>query len=252
MRTVSTARIMPDPDPDYPLCWLPIASHLGIAEFREDNAEENLRRVKRFVEVFSGDHALLCLKDGAAMTPDDITRELIAQHLGQQPGLGSHSAESFDDHMLDVVASITGVPRHSFVHLHRATVLMDRPCDIYQEVRDKDGEELRRVEVYADGRHLWVAGNWEGTGETEKEDTHFPGLAVLNDRRNGLHAELVDGERFEKLWVEATSERCGWIGEADYDADQHYERCSADREENSAFCGGHSEQVQMMFPRMFA
>lgn len=248
-------KIFADVAPWLPLTHVAIATHLGIYHYTEANADENLRRAKRFFEVYYDNGKVLLEKKGpdgemVPFTPEDVTSELIRAHLGQTVALGTHTAESFDDHMLDVVASLTGKPRMSWYHLRRQTPRVNFPTDIYQEVNDKDGSERRRVEVYLDGRHLWVEDNYEGTGEVEKDDTAFPGLDVVN-ARPGWSAGPLDEAEFETLWSVATEDTCRWLEQGDMAKDDYGQTCSLERAEGQPFCTGHLDLASVVFPRLF-
>ncbi|MFH9731795.1 DUF6881 domain-containing protein [Streptomyces sp. NPDC017260] len=244
MDETGKCKLFPDTDPRYPLCHIQVAMHLGIPVFRSDEAAENLRRTKALIATYRELGITLLTKgeEKEPFTEDDVTPELIAEHEGQQSNFGKHTPASFDDHLLDIVASQTGKPRVTRIHIRKETPRIGYPIDVYQEIDDKTGAERRRVEVYLDGRHLWVTANYEGTGETEKDDTRYPGLGILNDRP-GQRAWTISEPLFEEMWERATDESCGWATGADV--------CPNDHTEGSPFCPVHAELARRMFPRLF-
>lgn len=243
-----TIDITPKFDRERPFTFLGFAVHLGIPVWREEDVEENLRRVRRLLQVYiDHDKPLLMLESGEPFTPEQVTPELIAQHTGAVVNCGTHTPASFDDHMLDVIASITGIPRLSYYRIRKHNPMLGRPCDIYQEVCDKTDEERRRVEVYLDGGMLWVEDNYEGTGETGSDWGHFPGLYILNERP-GQTATQIDADTFEVLWEKATRAKCLWTI---FTGPDTVKDCPAHRLEGMAFCAEHTRQARAMFPRLF-
>ncbi|MGW1180225.1 hypothetical protein [Streptomyces drozdowiczii] len=103
--------IGPKPDANeriYPLTFGPIAIHLGIDHYREDNVEECLRRAKAFFQVFDdAGKPLLRKADETSFTADDIDEKFIRHHLGQHPGFGRTTDEDFDEHVARLRATYT-------------------------------------------------------------------------------------------------------------------------------------------------
>ncbi|MEW1922192.1 hypothetical protein [Streptomyces sp. NPDC088360] len=92
----------------YPLTFGPIAIHLGIDHYREDNAEECLRRAKAFFRVFDDiGEPLMHKKDGTPFTAEDIDEAFIRHHLHRRLGFGSTSNEEFDEHVAKIRARHT-------------------------------------------------------------------------------------------------------------------------------------------------
>lgn len=84
----------------YPLTYGPIAVHLGIDHYREDNVEECLRRVTAFFRVFDdAGTPVLHKADETPFTAEDIDEKFIRHHLGRHPGFGRTTAEDFDEHV---------------------------------------------------------------------------------------------------------------------------------------------------------
>lgn len=242
------AKLIPDMNPRYPLCHIAIAVHLGIPVFLAKDADENLRRVKALVKTHRELGVHLLTRDDKVVTEDDINPEMIAAHEGQKTNLGTYTAADFDDHLLDIIASRTGKPRVSYVHIRKHTPRVGYPVDIYQEIDDKSGEELRRVEVFLDGQHLWVEDNFTGTGETDKDDTRFDGLVILN-ARPGQTAKMISEDDFGLLWGDATDESCCWIEVLYENVTPDF--CADEQTRGSAYCAKHHEIAKMMFPRLF-
>lgn len=100
--------IGPSPDAKervYPLTFGPIAIHLGIDHYTEENSTECLRRAKAFFQIFDDIQKPIAHKaDGTPFTAADIDEKLIRQHLGQRPGFGRRTDEDFDEHMENVRA----------------------------------------------------------------------------------------------------------------------------------------------------
>ncbi|PNE43403.1 DUF6881 domain-containing protein [Streptomyces noursei] len=226
--------VFPDVDPELPLTHPAIAMHLGIAKFTEGNVSEVLRRVVRLNEVFG------------FYPSEAITEGLVRRHIGQSLNWGLTQPEEFDEKITDIEYEHRhGKPRVVFVHIRIERPRPDQPCDIYQDIIQKSGEESRRVEVYEDGRHLWVEGNDDGTGRTDWEEAYaFPGLVILN-ARHGQIAKFIDESRFEKLWTRATSLDCAWIREGGHP-------CARQRDEEAhPWCGEHMGIARVLFPRLF-
>ncbi|WP_159401634.1 DUF6881 domain-containing protein [Streptomyces sp. NRRL F-5053] len=251
MTNESADKIMPAINPRLPLCHIAIGMHLGITHYREDNAEENLRRAKKFFQTWEELGINLLRKDdGTPFTAEDVTPAFIAAHLGQRVDFGAHSPESFDDHMLDIIAAQTGKPRISWYHLRAATPCRDSPCDIYQEVNDKGGSERRRVEVYLDGRHRWLEDEYDGNGRTDWDHATFPGLDQANSRP-GWSAEAIDEAAFEHLWQTAQDDFCRYLESAPPGNGRDAEHCRLAAVDDTAFCAHHLDLMKTITPRLF-
>ncbi|MGW1261268.1 hypothetical protein ACWD7Y_04805 [Streptomyces drozdowiczii] len=87
-------------DRRYPLTYGPVAIHLGIEHYREDNVEECLRRARAFFKVFD-DAGLPFMRreDGTQFSAEDVDEKFIRHHLGRHPGFGRTSDEEFDEHV---------------------------------------------------------------------------------------------------------------------------------------------------------
>lgn len=84
----------------YPLTYGPIAIHLGIDHYREDNVEECLRRARAFFQVFDDSGLPLLRKaDGTRFSAEDVDEKFVRHHLGRHPGFGRTSDEEFDEHV---------------------------------------------------------------------------------------------------------------------------------------------------------
>ncbi|WNI17688.1 DUF6881 domain-containing protein [Actinacidiphila sp. ITFR-21] len=252
---------LPEVNPQFPLLYVVIAAHLGIYRFKERDRAENLRRVKKVFQTY-GDLGipLLTKNGGEPFTAEDITDEMIARHDGLVTGEQEWDVETFEDHLLNIVSNHTGVPRISYLRIIRqGPINLGRPSEIHQEVNDRHRSEVRRVEVYADGRHLWRQDGEFGEGTAEEEftesETVWP-LSVLN-QRDGQSAETTTADEFERLWERATSEECGWPQKFKAEPvvtdleDAEVVTCSRTKEEGSAFCAEHGEMARRVFPALF-
>lgn len=74
------------------------------------------------------------------------------------------------------------------------------PIETFSEL-DDDGYELRKVEVYKDGRFDWVDASREtdtiGLGEVP-----FPALEEIN-RQDEFRADIITAAEFEVAWFRA-------------------------------------------------
>ncbi|MGW3153794.1 DUF6881 domain-containing protein [Streptomyces sp. NPDC001089] len=247
----------------FPLCHFVIASHLGITQYTEANAAECLRRARAFFALYDRiGRPLLTFGDDRPFTADDVTEDFIRHHLGQRVDLGGKTDEAFDEHLLNVEASLTGKPRISY----RSITFLghsrpDRPFRIVQEIQDQYRSESRRVEIYPDGTLLWREDGEMGTGPAEHEYTEtedVPGLVIINDRTN-QRGDTITAEEFERLWERAVSNGCGWITDlltpevADALGTDRETYCTAGRAEDGQwpFCTEHLELARRMFPAVF-
>ncbi|MFC9505485.1 DUF6881 domain-containing protein [Streptomyces sp. NPDC057002] len=248
-------------DTRYPLAFYAIAVHLGIIEYTEDNAAECLRRAKAFFQIYedAGQH-MLTHADGTPLLVADIDEGFIRHHLGQRVEFGFRSPEDFDEHMRNLKASVTGVPRVSYRRIRCHRLRLDTPFMIYQEIDDQYRAEKRRVEMLSDGQMLWREDGYhgEGTANSAPEYVDYedvPGIGIINDR-SGYRAEEMTAEEFERLWERATSDTCGWVMELHDQgltglpgAEAVY--CTKEHGEEEAFCAEHQEMARRMFPRLF-
>ncbi|MGW0881345.1 hypothetical protein [Streptomyces sp. NPDC002671] len=65
---------------------------------------------------------------------------------------GVRTPDKFDEHLLNIRSSLTGILRHSY---RRITFLgltrpNQHPFQIFQEIDDRSRSEARRVEIYTD------------------------------------------------------------------------------------------------------
>ncbi|OXM61902.1 DUF6881 domain-containing protein [Amycolatopsis vastitatis] len=76
----------------------------------------------------------------------------------------------------------------------------DEPVELFSELGE-DRYEVRKVDVYRDGRADWADAGREtdtiGLGEVP-----FPGLGEINAQPE-FHAEVITAEEFEAAWVRA-------------------------------------------------
>ncbi|WP_329271773.1 DUF6881 domain-containing protein [Streptomyces sp. NBC_01451] len=250
---------------NYPLTEFVIAAHLGIEEFTADNAEECLRRVKALFELYEElGVPLVYLKDEVPFSSRYANRAFIRHHLGQRTAGIAKTPEEFDRHLKKVKTSRTGIPSRSYYRITRfgASVRLAEPCVILQEVDDHGDFEIRRVELYPDGRMLWH-NDEDGLepGTTTKEWTEaaeVPLLSVLNSRAF-QRAEEVPAEEFKKLWPAARRQGCKWVLSLHAPREWlHLDEtesvyCGATdlTDDGSAFCTEHREIAGRMFPALF-
>ncbi|MGW3273599.1 DUF6881 domain-containing protein [Streptomyces kronopolitis] len=253
---------IPDVDPKYPLLHISVAPHIGVYRYMEKDAEENLRRAKKVIQTYLDlGIALLTKNGGEPITANDITAELIAKHEGCVTGEVQRGTEAFEEHLLNIISNHTGVPRVSYLRIVREDFhRLNKPYIIVQEVDDRHSTEMRRVEIYADGRRLWRRDGECGEGTADEEFTESEyvwGLSILN-QRPGQRAERATAEEFKRLWEEATSGCCGWITELTSPevtralALDGVLRCEDAQTDDSAFCAEHREMARRIFPVLFA
>jgi hypothetical protein len=77
----------------------------------------------------------------------------------------------------------------------------DMPVDIYSEL-DDDRWEVRKVEVFADGRMQYSDGV-ESTGKTGLSEVPMPAVDETNSQEP-LTATVIDEDTFEDMWERAT------------------------------------------------
>ncbi|MFC4498455.1 MULTISPECIES: hypothetical protein [Streptomyces] len=222
-----------------------------LRQITEENIDEWLYRL----DVFYSLYGLLTI-DG---TERKVSREELEGHIGLKINAGEMDRAEFDEKIAELrYYREHNRPRPLFVHLRRTSLhRLDQPCDIYQYVHRKDGEEQQRVEVYPDGRLLWVEGNYDGTGEIDWDYATFRGLEAHN-ARPGWEAEFVEEEMFQRLWERARADLCGWVeelkGTKEWSTIDETESvyCTQPRNDaGSAFCVEHYEMARRMFPRLF-
>ena len=73
----------------------------------------------------------------------------------------------------------------------------DEPVVLYSEVAD-DGTEVRKVDVFADGR-MARAGPSEESGTTRLSEARIPSIDDINASADFV-AETISASEFEELW----------------------------------------------------
>lgn len=249
---------------NHPLTEFVIAAHLGIEEYTADNAEECLRRVKALFELYDElGVPLLYFKDETPFSARLVNRAFIRRHLGQRTGHGSKTGEEFDRGMKLLKARRTGIPSTSYHRVvYRGHIRLAEPCRIYQEIDDLCDTEIRRVEVYPDGRMLWHnddSGFEPGTATKEwTQGTDIPLLSVRN-KAVFQRVDEVPAEEFERLWGTATGVSCKWVVELKAprewmtlgETDSVYCDSPHTTDDGSAFCAEHREIAARVFPALF-
>jgi hypothetical protein len=136
-------------DSKFPLTHMAIAVHLGITEYKEDNVKECKRRAKAFIALYERlGKPLLYLGNGLSFKADYVNDAFIRLHLGQRVNFGYRTAEQFDEHLLNIEASLTDTPRMSYrLITFLGAPRLGKPYRIYQEIDDLHRSESRRVEV---------------------------------------------------------------------------------------------------------
>ncbi|MCX5103467.1 hypothetical protein [Streptomyces sp. NBC_00439] len=243
----------------YPLTHYTIGVHLGLKEFTENNVAEALRRTKAFFALYEeAGKPLIARQDGSPLLVQQIDETFIRRHFGQKMSFGTRTPDEFDEHLLNIRSSLTGIPRRSY---RRITFLglarpNQRPFRILQEIDDRYRSEARRVEIYTDGTLLWREDGYHGLGPAETEHTEsedVPGLGIINDRTN-QHAESVPAAEFEALFQRAQGVTCGWIVDCEpsaYVQPSTAIYCEESRPEDKPFCGHHMRLARMMLPALF-
>ncbi|MFJ5724771.1 DUF6881 domain-containing protein [Streptomyces sp. NPDC093149] len=243
----------------YPLTHYTIGVHLGLKEFTEDNATEALRRTRAFLGLHEeAGKPLLSRQDGSPLLVQQVDKAFIRRHFGQKMSFGIRTPDEFDEHLLNIRSSLTGVPRRSY---RRITFLglarpNQHPFQIFQEIDDRYRSEARRVEIYTDGTLLWREEGYHGVGPAEIEHTEsedVPGLGIINDRTN-QRAESVSAAEFAALFERAKGLTCGWIVDCEPSADEQPSTaiyCEESRPEDEPFCGHHMRSARLMFPALY-
>ncbi len=90
------------------------------------------------------------------------------------------------------------MPRYQKVLWHHD--LPDEPVALYSEI--DSGFEVRKVEVYRDGRHDY-ADKSRSTGTTMLGEKMMPGVDEINQDPE-FSATVIMAEEFERLWQRAT------------------------------------------------
>ncbi|WP_330232865.1 hypothetical protein OHA40_10520 [Nocardia sp. NBC_00508] len=80
----------------------------------------------------------------------------------------------------------------------------DEPVEMFSEIGD-DGFEVRKVEVYSDGRMDW-ADSRHGTGTTSLSQMPIPTVDEI-DTQFEYSALEVDSREFESVWLRALAEQ---------------------------------------------
>ena len=76
----------------------------------------------------------------------------------------------------------------------------DEPVELYSEI--DSGLEIRKVEVYRDGRHDY-ADRSRSTGTTILGEKAMPGVDEINEDPE-FSAAVITAEEFEQVWQYAT------------------------------------------------
>ncbi|MFC9755143.1 DUF6881 domain-containing protein [Streptomyces sp. NPDC056921] len=260
-RPDSGYRLLPvmETDTSFPLTHYVIAIHLGLKEFSEDNAAEALRRTRAFLGLHEeAGKPLISRQDGSPMLVQQIDEAFLQRHFGQKMSFDIRTPDEFDEHLLNIRSSLTGIPRLSY---RRITFLglarLDQhPFQIFQEIDDRYRSEARRVETYTDGTLLWREDGYHGLGPAEMEHTEsedVPGLGIINDRTN-QRAESVSAAEFEALFERAQGLTCGWIVDCEPTADEQPGTaiyCEETRPEDEPFCRHHMRSARLMLPALY-
>ncbi|PKV82652.1 hypothetical protein [Streptomyces sp. TLI_146] len=92
----------------------------------------------------------------------------------------------------------------SYVKVRWDHEFTEEPVDIFSEL-DDDRYEVRKVEVYREGRLDWADSSRE-TGTTFLGEVPFPDLQEINSQGE-FHAEPITVAEFEAVWRRARSKR---------------------------------------------
>lgn len=79
----------------------------------------------------------------------------------------------------------------------------DEPSELYSEI--DDDKEVRKVDVYGDGR-IGLAGRGRETGTTWLAEGPMPTVEQI-DSMDDFEAKTIDASTFEGLWIEAIERR---------------------------------------------
>jgi uncharacterized protein DUF6881 len=90
------------------------------------------------------------------------------------------------------------MPRYQQVRWHHD--LADEPVLLYSEI--DAGFEVRKVEVYRDGRLDYADGS-RSTGTTMLGEKLMPGVAEINEDPQ-FSAAVITAAEFERVWQRAT------------------------------------------------
>ncbi|AZM47867.1 hypothetical protein DMB38_20580 [Streptomyces sp. WAC 06738] len=250
---------------NYPLTEFVIAALMGVEEYTADNAEECLRRAKALFELYDElGVPLVYLKDETPFSARYVNRAFIRLHLGQRTGHGDKTPEEFDRGLKLLKARRTGIPSLSFHRVIRtgASLRLAEPWAVLQEIDDLTDTEIRRVELYPDGRMLWHQddGGFE-PGTTTKEWVQATDVPLLSVRNSAAFqkVEEVPAEEFEKLWDVARRPGCKWIVDLHAprqwllidQTDSVYCDDPDTTDDGSAFCTEHRVMAERVFPALF-
>jgi hypothetical protein len=88
----------------------------------------------------------------------------------------------------------------SYVKVHWDHGFADEPVELFSELGE-DRYEVRKVDVYRDGRADWADAGRE-TDAIGLAEVPFPGLGEINAQPE-FHAEVITAAEFEAAWVRA-------------------------------------------------
>jgi hypothetical protein len=91
------------------------------------------------------------------------------------------------------------MPRYLKVQWHHD--FADEPVLLYSDVDDA-GSEIRKVEVYRDGRLDW-ADETRATGTTMLSESVMPSVEEIDDQQE-FSAEEISAAEFDSAWDRAT------------------------------------------------
>jgi len=91
-------------------------------------------------------------------------------------------------------------PPNTFVHVHRSHVNVEEPSDLYSEI-DRDRCEVRRVEVFLNGRFGYA--NAKGAFGNTKLEEHLPIALDEGGNKTELQREEITRLEFEAIWDKA-------------------------------------------------
>ncbi|MFV0135574.1 DUF6881 domain-containing protein [Streptomyces sp. HMX87] len=249
---------------NYPLAEFVIAALLGIDEFTEDNEEECLRRTKAVFELYDQlGIPLVYFKDETPFAARYVNRALIRRHRGQRTDHRWKTPEEFDKHLKLTKATRTGKLSRSCHRVLRtgSALRLEEPWVVYQEIDDHSDTEIRRVELYPDGRMLWHDDDAFEPGTATKEWVETAEIPLLSVRNSAAFREVteVPAEEFEKLWNAARKEGCKWPVDLRAprpwltieQTETVYCAETQTTDDGSAFCTEHREMAGRVFPALF-